>query len=96
MIINNNKEDLWQKKEEAIICHKSTNNKIALATMCGRNEEPQPSAVRCVEEMKNPNQVHDKYWPYLIDENVELGSGHGGERHTTTTICRLAFTKNTH
>ncbi len=30
--------------EKAIICHKSTSDEGALTMMCGRDEEPRPSA----------------------------------------------------
>jgi len=39
MVMNNNTKD-----ERVVICHKSANDRSALATMCGRNEKPQPNA----------------------------------------------------
>jgi hypothetical protein len=42
MMINDNKEDIRQK---IVICHKLISDRGALAMMCGRNEEPQPSAI---------------------------------------------------
>ncbi len=30
--------------KELLLAHKSTNDRGALATMCGRNEEPRPNA----------------------------------------------------
>jgi hypothetical protein len=41
MMINDNKEDVRRK---IVICHKLINGGGALAMMCGRDEEPQPSA----------------------------------------------------
>ncbi len=43
MTINDNKKYLRQKK--VVIYHKLASDKGALAMMCGRDEEPQPSVV---------------------------------------------------
>jgi hypothetical protein len=41
MAMNDNTKDL---SEKVIICHKLVNDRGTLATICGRNEKPQPSA----------------------------------------------------
>jgi hypothetical protein len=45
MTINNKKDDLRQKK--VVVCHKLASDGVALAMMCGRDEELQSSVVAC-------------------------------------------------